>query len=386
MKNIAVLGSTGSIGQQTLDVVRRLPDRLRVIGLAARSNAGLLAEQALAFGAETVGLTDPTEQATLEGALGRKTDLRFGADALEKIATRADVDTVVVAVSGAIGTRATLAALSAGKDVALATKEVLVAAGEVVTSAARIGGGRILPIDSEHSGLLQCLNGERREDVTKLWLTASGGPFRSWDKEALENVTVEDALQHPTWRMGNKITVDCATLMNKGLEAIEAHWLFDMPIEQVGIVVHPQSTVHSLVEFRDGSLIAQLGLPDMRLPIEYALLYPERVDAQLPRLSPLEMGTLTFEAPDEDRFPCLRLAREAAQAGGTMPAVMNAANEIAVGLFLERKIGFPGIPKAIERAMEAHTVKEDPSLDQILMADAWARRNVCDALTSVVKD
>src|SRR5579862_548209 len=371
MKNIAVLGSTGSIGQQTLDVVRRLPDRLRVIGLAARSNGRLLAEQAMAFGAEAVGLTDPSEQVDLEAVLGRRIDLRCGPDALEKIATRADVDTVVVAVAGAIGTRATLAALAAGKDVALATKEVLVAAGEIVTGAARTSGGRILPIDSEHSGLFQCLNGERREDVAKLWLTASGGPFRSWTKKKLSSVTVEDALQHPTWRMGNKITVDSATLMNKGLEAIEARWLFAFPIEQVGIVVHPQSTVHSLVEFRDGSLIAQLGLPDMRLPIEYALLYPERVDANLPRLSPLEMGTLTFEAPDEERFPCLRLAREAAQAGGTMPAVMNGANEVAVGLFLEGKLGFLGIPEAIERAMMAHTVKEDPSLDQILMADAW---------------
>jgi 1-deoxy-D-xylulose-5-phosphate reductoisomerase len=380
MKNIAVLGSTGSIGQQTLDVVRRLPDRLRVIGLAARSNAALLAEQALAFGAEAVGLTDPTEKFDLESALGRKIELRCGAEALEKIATRADVDIVVVAVAGAIGTRATLAALSAGKDVALATKEVLVAAGEVVTNAARMGGGRILPIDSEHSGLLQCLNGESREDVAKLWLTASGGPFRNWTKKKLASVTVEDALRHPTWRMGNKITIDSATLMNKGLEAIEAHWLFGMPIEQVGIVVHPQSTVHSLVEFRDGSLIAQLGLPDMRLPIEYALLYPERVDAGLPRLSPLEMGTLSFEAPDEKRFRCLRLAREAAQMGGTMPAVMNAANEVAVGLFLEKKLGFLGIPEVIERAMEAHTVKEDPSLDQILMADAWARRTVCKSL------
>ncbi|HEX5322228.1 MAG TPA: 1-deoxy-D-xylulose-5-phosphate reductoisomerase [Capsulimonadaceae bacterium] len=378
MKNIAVLGSTGSIGQQTLDIVRRLPNRLRVIGLAARSNAGLLAEQALAFGAEAVGLTDPTEQADLKETLGRKVELRSGPDALEKIAARADVDTVVVAVAGAVGTRATLAALAAGKDVALATKEVLVAAGEIVTGAARMGGGRILPIDSEHSGLLQCLNGEKREDVARLWLTASGGPFRGWSRKKLAGVTVQDALQHPTWRMGNKITVDCATLMNKGLEAIEARWLFDMPIEQVGIVVHPQSTVHSLVEFRDGSIIAQLGLPDMRLPIEYALLYPERIDAGLPRLSPVEMGTLTFEAPDEDRFPCLRLAREAAQIGGTMPAVMNGANEVAVGLFLEGKVGFLGIPQAIECAMKAHNVKEDPSLDQVLMADHWARRYVCD--------
>lgn len=373
MKNIAVLGSTGSIGRQTLDIVRRLPDRLRVIALAARSNAGLLAEQALAFGAEAVGLTDPTEQATLQDALGRKIELRTGADALEKIASRADVDTVVVAVAGAVGTKATLAALAAGKYVALATKEVLVAAGEIVMNAARNGGGRILPIDSEHSGILQCLNGERREDVARLWLTASGGPFRAWSKDALAKVTVDDALQHPTWQMGNKITVDCATLMNKGLEAIEAHWLFDLPIDRVGIVVHPQSTVHSLVEFCDGSVIAQLGLADMRLPIEYALLYPERVDAGLPRLNPTEMSALSFEAPDEERFPCLRLAREAALAGGTMPAVMNGANEAAVGLFLERKLSFLGIPEVIERAMSAHTIKEEPSLDQVLIADSWAR-------------
>lgn len=373
MKNIAVLGSTGSVGRQTLDIVHRLPDRLRVIALAARSNAGALAEQALAFGAEAVGLTDPTEQATLREALGRKTELRTGSDALEKIAVRADVDTVVVAVAGAVGTRATLAALAAGKDVALATKEVLVAAGEIVMSAAQSGGGRILPIDSEHSALLQCMNGERREDVAKLWLTASGGPFRAWTKRELAKATVDDALRHPTWQMGNKITVDSATLMNKGLESIEAHWLFGLPIERMGIVVHPQSTVHSLVEFCDGSVIAQLGLPDMRLPIEYALLYPERVDAGLPKLNPTEMGKLEFEAPDEDRFPCLRLAREAAQTGGTLPAVMNAANEAAVGLFLERKLSFLGIPEVIERAMNAHKTKKEPSLDQILIADSWAR-------------
>lgn len=380
MKNIAVLGSTGSIGRQTLDVVRRLPDRLRVIGLAARSNADLLAEQALSFGAEAVGLADPAGEQTLQSALGHKIELRLGADALEKIAARADVDTVVVAVAGAVATRATLAALAAGKDVALATKEVLVAAGEVVMSAARLGGGRILPIDSEHSGLWQCLNGEKREDVSRLWLTASGGPFREWTREQLEKATVQDALRHPTWRMGNKITVDSATLMNKGLEAIEARWLFDMPTEKIGIVVHPQSTVHSLVEFQDGSLLAQLGLPDMRLPIEYALLYPERVNADLPRLSPLDLGTLTFEAPDEERFACLRLAREAGAAGGTMPAVMNGANEAAVELFLQGKLGFLGIQEAIERAMRAHKVKEEPSLDQVLIADSWARRYVCEGL------
>lgn len=376
MKRIALLGSTGSIGRQTLDLVKRLPDRLSVSALAAGCSAVDLAHQAIEFGAAAVGLVDQAYRDDLEATLSRRTERFYGENSLELLATRDDVDVVVVAVSGSVGTRATIAALCGGKEVALATKEVLVAAGEVVMSAAQMGNSRLLPIDSEHSGILQCLFGQDRDNVHKLWLTASGGPFRTWTKEQLEKVTVADALNHPTWRMGNKITIDSATLMNKGLEMIEAHWLFDMPSEKIDCVVHPQSIVHSMVEFADGAVIAQIGLPDMRVPIEYALMYPERIDCGLPRLSVTEMGPLTFEPPDEDRFECLALARRALAEGGTEPAVLNAANEAAVERFLSEEIGYAQIPRAIEAAMNAHKSKFQPSLDQILLADAWARRFV----------
>lgn len=358
MKRIVILGATGSIGTQTLDVVRRLPDRLRVVGLSANRNGTKLREQASEWRVPEANL-----------ALGDE-------DGLVKLASLPEADLVVVAVAGAVGTRATLAALESGKDVALATKEVLVAAGEIVTKAARVSGAKILPIDSEHSAIFQCLQGNPPDSVARLWLTASGGPFRAWTQERMAKATVADALNHPTWpTMGRKITVDSATLMNKALETIEARWLFDIPAEQVGVVIHPQSVVHSLVEFRDGSLLAQLGLPDMRLPIEYALLYPERVDAGLPRLDITTLtAPLTFEPPDESRFPALGLARRAARIGGTLPAVMNAANEAAAALFLEERIGFQAITDQVARAMDEHEVIPGPDLEQIMQADAWARR------------
>jgi 1-deoxy-D-xylulose-5-phosphate reductoisomerase len=357
VKNVVVLGATGSIGTQTLDVVRRLPDRLRLVGLSAYHNEALLREQAREFGVSRDALE-----------WGERADL-------DRLARLPGADIVVVSVAGAVGTGATLAALGAGKDVALATKEVLVAAGEIVTRAARAGGGRLLPVDSEHSAIFQCLQGQRPEHVARLWLTASGGPFREWPADKIARATVADALHHPTWPdMGRKITVDSATLMNKALEMIEARWLFDVPVTRVGVVVHPQSVVHSLVEMRDGSLLAQIGLPDMRVPIEYALLYPERADMGIPRfdlLTPRE--PLTFMAPDEERFPALGLARRAAQAGGTLPAVLNAANEAAAGLFLDGAITFPAITALTARAMDAHGVTESPTLAQIQEADAWAR-------------
>lgn len=357
MKNVVVLGATGSIGTQTLDVVRRLPDRLRLVGLSAYHNEALLREQAREFGVSRDALE-----------WGERADL-------DRLARLPGADIVVVSVAGAVGTGATLAALNAGKDVALATKEVLVAAGEIVTRAARAGGGRLLPVDSEHSAIFQCLQGQRPEHVARLWLTASGGPFREWPADKIARATVADALHHPTWPdMGRKITVDSATLMNKALEMIEARWLFDVPVTRVGVVVHPQSVVHSLVEMRDGSLLAQIGLPDMRVPIEYALLYPERADMCIPRfdlLTPRE--PLTFMAPDEERFPALGLARRAAQAGGTLPAVLNAANEAAAGLFLDGAITFPAITALTARAMDAHGVTASPTLAQIQEADAWAR-------------
>jgi 1-deoxy-D-xylulose-5-phosphate reductoisomerase len=373
LKHIAILGSTGSIGRQTLDIVRRLPYRLRVTALAAGSNAELVTEQALQFGANVVALVDNVDARVLDNSLPRSTERLYGVGSLEAIAVRPDVDIVVVAVNGAIGTRATIAALRAGKTVALATKEVLVAAGALVTSAAKVGGGHLVPIDSEHSGVLQCLLGASPKSVKKVWLTASGGPFRSWTDEQLSRASVGDALQHPTWQMGKKVTIDSATMMNKGLETIEAKWLFDLDIDQVGVVVHPQSTVHALVQFNDGSVIAQLGHADMRLPIEYALLFPDRIDAGLPHLDVLSLGKLEFEPPDEQRFPCLRLARESSKRGGTAPAVLNAANEAAVRLFLRGQMSFLGIAETVERALEYHTVIEDPNLDQIFIADNWAR-------------
>ncbi len=354
MKRIVILGATGSVGTQTLDVVRRLPDLLRVVGLSAFRNEALLREQAQEFG---VG------------------ELEWGAEAdLVRLATLPGADIVVVSVVGAVGTEATIAALDAGKDVALATKEVLVAAGEIITAAARKSGARILPIDSEHSAIFQCLQGQKPEYVQKLWLTASGGPFREWPRERMALATREEALHHPTWPdMGRKITIDSATLMNKALEMIEAHWLFDVPIERVGIVIHPQSVIHSLVELCDGSTLAQLGLPDMRVPVEYALLYPDRADLGIKHFDILaQQAPLTFFAPDEGRFPSLGLARRAAQTGGTLPAVMNAANEAAVGLFLEGRITFPTIVALTERVMDAHAVVDAPDLARITRDSAWA--------------
>ena len=358
MKNIVILGATGSIGTQTLDVARRLPDFLRVVGLSAYRSEALLREQAAQFGVPPDHL-----------AWGEHADL-------VRLATLPEADLVVVSVAGAVGTAATIAALDAGKDVALATKEVLVAAGELVTAAARKIGAKLLPIDSEHSAIFQCLQGQKPEFVSKLWLTASGGPFREWPMERIQSATLADALNHPTWpSMGRKITVDSATLMNKALETIEACWLFDVPMEKVGVVVHPQSVIHSLVELCDGSLLAQLGLPDMRVPIEVALLYPERADFGAPKFDLLTQKTpLTFEAPDEVRFPSLSLARRAAAIGGTLPAVMNGANEAAVAGFLSGKMPFGEIMGLVERVMGFHAVQPSPTLAQIMAADEWARQ------------
>lgn len=355
MKRIVILGATGSIGTQTLDVVRRLPDRLQVVGLSAFRNERLLREQAQEFDA-------------------RELEWGEGAD-LIRLATLADADIVVVSVAGAVGTAATIAALESGKDVALATKEVLVAAGEIVTAAARKSGARILPIDSEHSAIFQCLQGQKPEHIERLWLTASGGPFREWSQEQMAWATVDEALHHPTWPvMGRKITVDSATLMNKALEMIEARWLFDVPIDRVGVVIHPQSVIHSLVELCDGSTLAQMGLPDMRVPIEYALLYPDRADLGIPRFDlRTQQVPLTFAAPDEERFPSLALARRAAHVGGTLPAVMNAANEAAVGFFLARRITFPAITTLTERVMDAHRVTDSPDLARVTQDSGWAR-------------
>ena len=362
MKRVVVLGSTGSIGTQTLDIVSRHPEEIRVVGLAAGKNLAGLREQAARFGVAKIATFEPVDP-----------EVPSGIQALIDLATGEDVDMVVVAVAGVVGLLPTIAAIEAGKTIGLASKEVLVAAGELVMPLARKHGVEIVPIDSEHSAIFQCLRGYPRDQVGRLILTASGGPFRGRTRASLEHITVEQALAHPTWRMGGKITIDSATLMNKGLETIEARWLFDVEIDRVDVVVHPQSVVHSMVELADGSVLGQMGWPDMRLPIFVALMHPERVASGLKRWNPVETPSLTFETVDEETFVSVRLAREAARTAGTLPCVLNAANEEAANAFLRGEIRFLQIPEIVERTMEAHQV-QPPTLDAILETDESARR------------
>ncbi len=380
MKRLVILGSTGSIGTQALDVARRLPGRFQIVGLAANGNAELLAAQANEFQVPYVSIGNEARRPDLLerlAALGWSPNVLVGVEGMCSLASLPEADLIVVAVAGAIGIAPTHAALESGKDIGLASKEVLVAAGEPTMALAKARGATILPIDSEHSAIFQCLQGAPERSIERILLTASGGPFRTVPREALSHVTPEQALKHPIWSMGGLVTINSATLMNKALEVIEAKWLFDVPIKNVEVVVHPQSIVHSMVRFTDGSTLAQLGLPDMRLPIQYALVYPERVDTGLPRMELSAYANLTFEAPDEAKFPALALARHAVRTGGTLPAVMNAANEAAVGLFLDHKIAYLEIMRRVERAMESHTPVL-PTLPNILEADVWARRSVME--------
>jgi 1-deoxy-D-xylulose-5-phosphate reductoisomerase len=356
MKNLAILGSTGSIGQSTLDVVRAHPDRLKVVALAAGSNADRLREQAAEFNVKLTALASAT-----------------GSDGLIAVATHPDADIVICASAGTAALEAVLAAIHAGKTIALANKEVLVMAGALVTAAARARNVAILPVDSEHNAIHQCLHGRRREEVRRIILTASGGPFREMPASSLAHVRPADALQHPTWRMGRKITIDSATLMNKGLEVIEAHWLFDLAAEQIDVVIHPQSIVHSMVELNDGSIIAQLGGADMKLPIQYACSYPDRWEAPVARLDLTATGRLEFHEPDLDRFPCLMLAYRALEAGPSHAVVLNAANEVAVASYLEEKISFVTIPRVIEQALDAHSGIPVSTLEAVHEVDRWAR-------------
>ena len=373
MKNVVVLGSTGSIGTSTLKVAEDLPDRIRLVGLAAGGNAELLAKQTLKHRPEAVSLLDPAKARELEEMLSATARVYAGSDGLIKLATLPSADIVLIAIVGTAGLQPALAAIRAGKDIAVASKEILVMAGETVLSEARKHGVRVLAVDSEHSAIFQCLDGKPSTSVRKLWLTASGGPFRQTPKADFANITVERALQHPSWVMGRKITIDSATLFNKGLEMIEARWLFDIEMGRVQVVVHPQSVVHSMVEFVDGSILAQLSAPDMCLPIQYALTYPERARNDRVQTNFARLGSLTFEEPDLDRFPSLGLARRAGESGGTMPAVLNAANEMAVEAFCNGRIAFEQISQTVARVMDRHQLVEHPSLDQILSADAWAR-------------
>ena len=365
MRRLAVLGSTGSIGRQTLEIVRAFPERLEVVALAGGKNISLLKEQVAEFKPR---LVCAELLADGEGILGASYL------SLEEIASHRDVDLVVVATSGKAGLGPTLAAIGAGKTVALANKEVLVMAGEIVTAEAQRHKAEIMPIDSEHSAIWQCLSGEGKKGISKLILTASGGPFRLSSQAQLAAVTPEEALNHPTWQMGAKVTIDSATLMNKGMEVIEAHWLFDIPFSQIEVVIHPQSIIHSVVEFIDGSAKTQLSLPDMRLPIQYALAYPDRWEGPFRQALDLgKIGSLDFEPVDWDRFPCLKMAMGAGENGGTYPAVLSAADEVAVELFLARKIGFQDISAVVAKTLDRHQVISHPSIEDILVADAWAR-------------
>jgi 1-deoxy-D-xylulose-5-phosphate reductoisomerase len=374
-KALSLLGATGSIGQSTLAIVAQFPDLFEMHALTAYTQVDLLADQIRQFRPRVAVVADAEHAGELEKRLprGQVTEVLYGEEGYQAAAALDGVDIVVAAMVGAAGLKPTLAAIAAGKDVALANKETLVMAGETVMGQVVAQGVRLLPVDSEHSAIFQSLVGHRREDLDKVLLTASGGPFRNRPGDSFAFITPADALKHPNWSMGSKITIDSASLMNKGLEVIEAMWLFGLTGDQIEVVVHPESIVHSMVAYRDGSVIAQMGVPDMKGAIAYALAYPERLPLNQPLPDFAGMGALTFEAPDLERFPCLRLAFEAVQAGGTMPAVLNAANEIAVAGFLAERIGFTQIPQVIEAVMAAHAVRRHADIDEIIAADRWAR-------------
>ncbi len=378
VNNISILGSTGSIGTQALDVVRALGNKnIKVHGITGNNNIDLLEKQALEFKPKIVAVMDENKAFELKKRLkSENIKVMGGMEGLIKTATMEQVETVLTGVVGNVGLEPTIEAIKAHKNIALANKETLVSAGDIVMNEAKKNNIKILPVDSEHSAIFQCIQGKQDNDIYKIILTASGGSFRGKKREELENVSVEDALKHPNWVMGRKITIDSATLMNKGLEVIEAVRLFDVSVDKIQVVIHPQSIVHSAVEFDDGSVIAQLGPADMRLPIQYALLYPKRVNLNFSRLDILKHNNLTFEEPDIETFKCLKLAFKAINIGGTMPAVLNGANEIAVERFLNKEISFLQIPELIEKAMNSHTPIYDYDLKDVLLSDKWAREFV----------
>lgn len=374
LKRISLLGSTGSVGTQTLDVIARHPDKFRVEALAAGHNTELLIEQANRFRPKQVSVATKALADSIAGHVPSGTAILYGAEGLAETAAHNDADIVVTAIVGSQGLRPTLAAIEAGKHIGLANKETLVSGGHLVSEAAHRRGVKLLPVDSEHSAIFQCLNGEKTSSVRKIVLTASGGSFRDRTREQLEGVTIQEALAHPNWSMGAKVTIDSATMVNKGLEVIEAHWLFGLPYEQIEVVIHPESIVHSFVEFADRSVIAQMGLPDMRVPIQYALTYPDRFDSPAQSLDLTELGKLHFRKMDYGRFPCLRMAFDCGKAGGTMTTVFNAANEVAVQRFRSGEISFLGIERLIESVIARHEPILSPQLEQIEETDEWARR------------
>ena len=374
MKSLSILGSTGSIGLSTLDVVRQHPERFTITGLAEGHDVSLLAEQIREFKPGIVSVRNEESAGRLRELLGpEQPEIHWGIDGAAAVGSAEGSDMVVSAIVGAAGLVPTVTAIKAGKDIALANKETLVVAGQLVSDLVKEHNVTLLPVDSEHSAVFQSLTGHRSEDIERIILTASGGPFRQTPADELKDVGPEKALKHPQWSMGAKITIDSATLMNKGLEVIEAHWLFNMPAEKISVVVHPQSIIHSMVEYIDGCVMAQLGAPDMRAPIAYAIAWPERCESGIQKLDLTKIGTLTFEEPDMERFPSLRLAFEALKAGRTYPAVLNAANEIAVAAFLDKKTGFTDIPAIVDKTMQAHEAYTPFSLEEYLAADRWAR-------------
>jgi 1-deoxy-D-xylulose-5-phosphate reductoisomerase len=379
-RRVLLLGSTGSIGTSALKVARAIPERMEIVGLAASRSVETLVEQARETGARHVALTDPAAAAQARGLLPAGVEVFSGEAGLVDLVRASDADLVLVAIVGVAGLAPALAAIEAGKHLAVASKEILVMAGEAVMEAARREGVNVLPVDSEHNAIFQCLEGRRPEEVSRLLLTASGGPFRTLPAEHLEQVTVAQALKHPTWSMGRKITIDSATLFNKGLEMIEARWLFDVPMSRIEVVVHPESIIHSMVEFRDRSVLAQLSHSDMCFPIQYAVTWPKRVPNDLRPLDFTQLGALHFEAPRTQDFPALDLARQAGETGGTLPAVLNAANEVAVQAFLEGRLNFPAIWRTVATVMDAHAVTAHPGLGELIEADVWARRAATDRL------
>jgi 1-deoxy-D-xylulose-5-phosphate reductoisomerase len=384
MRRVVILGSTGSIGTQALDVIRHTHDRFQVVGLAAASNHELLVGQIREFMPPVVAVSDETAANELHAGLAglRSVEMVVGAEAAEQLARELDADIVLNAMVGAVGLPPTLAALQSGKTLALANKESLIVGGELVMDLVKGEPERLVPVDSEHAALAQCLRGESREDLKRVVITASGGPFRGWTREELAKASVKEALAHPTWKMGPKITIDSATLMNKGLEVIEAHFLFGLDYSQIDVVVHPESVVHGIAEFGDGSMVAQLSKPDMRLPIQLALAYPERLPAGIEPLDLASLGSLTFEPVDREAFTALDLCFKAGRLGSTFPAVLNAANEVAVMAFLEAKIPMTGIPDVVERVLDDHEPASVVSVVTLDRADAWARRRAAEIIDS----
>ena len=382
MKKVVLLGSTGSIGTSTCKVVEDLPNDLELIGLAAGRNVDLLREQVGQFNPQMVSVTDPAAANEFANEFNGTPNVQCGDEGLLALATLPEADIVLIAIVGTGGLQPALAAIRAGKDIAVASKEILVMAGETVMAEARKHGVKVLAVDSEHSAIFQCLDGKSVDSIRQIWLTASGGPFREKPADEFANITVEQALKHPSWEMGRKITLDSSTLFNKGLEMIEARWLFDIEMPRVKVVVHPQSVIHSMVEFVDGSILAQLSTPDMCLPIQYALTYPARARSDRVQTSLAEIGRLDFEEPDVERFPALGLARRAGDVGGTLPAVLNAANEVAVEAFCDRQLSYMGITESVAAVMAAHEVVAQPALEEILEADSWAR----NAAQNVISD